>query len=392
MKITRDDGQHLIIESRPYLAWAIASMFPLGACGISLYMGWYSTSWHMGLLVLPGIFAPLAALVIYTVPAVHTCFDNQQRKVTCRRRWPLGSSERFIAYDEIQGVEVQRTFGRDGVSYRPAIKVRAKRAVLLSQLAETNEARVESIANRIEAFLDESRGSAGARTFRASPKNKALTGKEMLMTLAFAVILIGHQFYRAHEQRQEREARKQEWEARRHARVIAEQQETRLHEIVSADLRAADGGDSRAMARVAVAYANGDGVKANPHLAITWARKAAERGEPKAFSLLGHLHMKGVGVPQDSEEALRWYMKGAEAGSAEAHYGVSTVYYHGDNFPQDLVQAHAHMLLSARGRYGNAESAIQIIERKMSPEQREASRDQVDQSDRSHPGMTITAD
>src|SRR5271156_2668971 len=80
----------------------------------------------------------------------------------------------------------------------------------------------------------------------------------------------------------------------------------------------AENGDALAQVYLGLLYLNGEGVPANPALAVMWYRKAAAQGNAAAQHNLGWAYENGRGVPQDFAQAVAWYRKSAEKGNLDA--------------------------------------------------------------------------
>jgi TPR repeat protein len=115
--------------------------------------------------------------------------------------------------------------------------------------------------------------------------------------------------------------------------------ERKLAETASVYRVRAEHGDAKAQYRLAVSYAQGEGVPRDYVEAVRWYRKAAEQGDANAQLGLGYMYDHGQGVPQDYVEAVRWYRKAAEQGDANAQNGLGYMYNHGQGVPQDYVEA-----------------------------------------------------
>ena len=120
--------------------------------------------------------------------------------------------------------------------------------------------------------------------------------------------------------------------------------------IGSAALRlAAAGGDPGAQLEVAVRYAEGDGVAADPSEAAVWFLRAALRGNGSAQYRLGICFERGIGVTADPAQAKAWYRRAAEQGLAEAMHNLAVLSLGGDGRPSDY-QAAAHWFAAAAER------------------------------------------
>ena len=65
-------------------------------------------------------------------------------------------------------------------------------------------------------------------------------------------------------------------------------------------------GNAEAQYRLAAAYESGNGVSANPRLALVWYRRAAQSGHAPAQSALGAMYASGRGGDVDYVAAARW--------------------------------------------------------------------------------------
>lgn len=77
-------------------------------------------------------------------------------------------------------------------------------------------------------------------------------------------------------------------------------------------------GNGRAQNNIAVCFAGGRGVAADPGLAAEWLKLSAASGDPVGQRNLASLHFRGEGVAQDEDEALRLYRLASEQGDAAA--------------------------------------------------------------------------
>jgi hypothetical protein len=75
---------------------------------------------------------------------------------------------------------------------------------------------------------------------------------------------------------------------------------------------AADRGIASSARKLAIAYANGDGVPADDAQMLLWEHKAAERGDPVAAGMLGYAIMIGIDGTYDLVEAATWLTLAAE--------------------------------------------------------------------------------
>ncbi len=88
----------------------------------------------------------------------------------------------------------------------------------------------------------------------------------------------------------------------------------------------ADAGRVDALIRLGQMYLKGEGVAADPVLAVRWIRKAADQGSPLAAFELGVFSATGVGGPADLAAAAAWYRKAAHQGYADAAFNLAVLY------------------------------------------------------------------
>ena len=97
----------------------------------------------------------------------------------------------------------------------------------------------------------------------------------------------------------------------------------------------------------------------------------AEQGHAQAQFNLGMMYVTGQGVPQDDHAAVTWYRRAAEQGSARAQNNLGLMYDHGLGVPQDYVLAHMWFNLAGSNGLKVAVGKRSILEKKMTPSQRE---------------------
>lgn len=101
----------------------------------------------------------------------------------------------------------------------------------------------------------------------------------------------------------------------------------------------ADDGNPLAQTRLALLYANGQGVRQDYTEAAKWERRAAEQGLAQAQANLGFAYQTGTGVPQDGAEAARWLLKAAQNGQEIAQVAVAMLYEDGAGVPKNYNEA-----------------------------------------------------
>jgi TPR repeat protein len=75
---------------------------------------------------------------------------------------------------------------------------------------------------------------------------------------------------------------------------------------------------SMAMHALAVMLSSGNGVPADPLMAVRWLLKSFEKGLPDAAYALGVIYWHGKGVQQDKALAIDWFKKAARMGHADS--------------------------------------------------------------------------
>lgn len=104
--------------------------------------------------------------------------------------------------------------------------------------------------------------------------------------------------------------------------------------------KAADGGDTDAMVRLAELHKEGDVVELDKEESVKWYRKAAESGNAIAQLRLALCYHDGEGIEQDAEEAAKWMLKSAEQGtSRESQWLMGRFYEDGTGVEKNLAEA-----------------------------------------------------
>ncbi len=97
-------------------------------------------------------------------------------------------------------------------------------------------------------------------------------------------------------------------------------------------------------------YANGEGLKVNEKLAVSWWRAAADQGHTEAQSRLGMAYLYGEGVKEDHGKALRWFVAVARKGDEDAQALLRRLAADGDEAAMSLV---TRLLIDGREILGN---------------------------------------
>lgn len=111
-------------------------------------------------------------------------------------------------------------------------------------------------------------------------------------------------------------------------------------------VEAAQAGNAIAQERVALMYAQGDGVRANHPMAVKWLRAAVALNEPLAEDLLGTVYEFGqsegradYGVADNWDIAARLWKASASQGWINGEYSLGRAYQYGIGVPLSLQSA-----------------------------------------------------
>ena len=97
----------------------------------------------------------------------------------------------------------------------------------------------------------------------------------------------------------------------------------------------------------------------------------AKKGDALAQYNLGVMYANGQGVPKDEVEAVKWYRKASEQGDDLAQFNLGVKYANGQGVAKDEVEAYKWWLLAGAQGIEDAKEDYAIIERKLTPAQRE---------------------
>lgn len=136
--------------------------------------------------------------------------------------------------------------------------------------------------------------------------------------------------------------------------------------------RAADGGDTRAMNRLARKFENGDGVAKDLSQARALTERAAARGSRQAMHNLGVYYANGDGVPQNMARAAESFRRAAQRGVTDSQFNLGAMAEQGLGGPKSDVQAYYWFALAARGGDQDASAKVREIAARLTPEQRAA--------------------
>ena len=171
--------------------------------------------------------------------------------------------------------------------------------------------------------------------------------------------------------------------------------------------RDAENGVARAQINLGVMYQYGLVAPEDHKEALKWYRLAAEQGDAKAQLFMGLIYTNGQGIAKNSKEAMKWYglaaeqrmaskkmmiydlakknapealkvlTRDAEKGIAVAQYNLGAMYANGEGVPQDFVLAHMWYNLSGLQGHKDVTNQINLVEKKMSPQQIEQAQEMV---------------
>lgn len=135
-------------------------------------------------------------------------------------------------------------------------------------------------------------------------------------------------------------------------------------------------GDARAQSSLGNMYAEGRGVPKDDQQTVFWWRKAADQGDAPAQHNLGNRYVIGRGVPKDDKQAMFWFRKAADQGHALAQSSLGYMYADGHGVPKDNQQAYFWWLLASVSGYADSVKNRDIVESKLTPQQRAATQAQ----------------
>lgn len=99
----------------------------------------------------------------------------------------------------------------------------------------------------------------------------------------------------------------------------------------------AKAGDANAQYKLAILFAQGDGVARDRQQVLFWNRKAAEQGHADAQFGMGGMYFVGDGVATDRQQAMDWFRRAAEQGQVTAQYTLGALHF-GDMMDKSAAQ------------------------------------------------------
>lgn len=137
-------------------------------------------------------------------------------------------------------------------------------------------------------------------------------------------------------------------------------------------VKAAGQGDAQAQFRLALMYAAGKGVPADPAKAARWLQRAGEQGVAEAQFNLALAYEEGQGVQQDHAAAIKWYRSAAMQGYVSAQKNLGVKYALGQGVAVDYFESYIWSSIAAQSGDETAVSNAGLAARRLSNTQREA--------------------
>jgi TPR repeat protein len=120
----------------------------------------------------------------------------------------------------------------------------------------------------------------------------------------------------------------------------------------------AEGGNAMAQGMLGDMYRNGEGVRQDDKVAVTWWKRAAEQGEPMSQLMLGKSFIAGQGIEENFAEGARWLRKAAEQNIADAQAGLGLALFMGRGARQDKAEAAKWFLKAAEQNHTMAQAQL----------------------------------
>jgi len=95
----------------------------------------------------------------------------------------------------------------------------------------------------------------------------------------------------------------------------------------------------------------------------------AKKGHAPSQYNLGVMHEWGNGVPQDNVKAMKWYRLSAEQSHKDAQNNLGAMYSKGEGAEQSFVDALKWFVVAAENGSEAGRKNIDIVEKRMTPEQ-----------------------
>jgi TPR repeat protein/AcrR family transcriptional regulator len=124
----------------------------------------------------------------------------------------------------------------------------------------------------------------------------------------------------------------------------------------STTLDQAASGDPKAKLKLALTFAKGAGVKADPMMAVFWSEAAAQQGDADAQFGLGTLYDEGI--KPDPAQAFKWFSSAAVGGNQKAMHNIAIALLNGVGVAKDQASA-THWFVRA-ANLGYRDSAFDL--------------------------------
>lgn len=133
------------------------------------------------------------------------------------------------------------------------------------------------------------------------------------------------------------------------ASIVTTQRQTISPELFEIH-EAAINGDPEAQFKLGWHYVNGDQVKKDVVVGLSWYIRSAEGENAKAQHEIGDMYYEGFGVPRNIGRSLSWFWKAAMNGMPEALFKLGTMYYNGEGTTQNYtISALVHSRAAFQG-------------------------------------------
>ena len=127
----------------------------------------------------------------------------------------------------------------------------------------------------------------------------------------------------------------------------------------------------QALQALAIAFDRGEGVVANPAVALNLYKRAAVAGDPAAQSAIGTYFYEGAGgMPRDLAVARRWFERAAMAGDVDGMFNLAVMQAKGEGGGVDRVRAWGWLKIAERVGHGDAARAVGALEAQFTAEDR----------------------
>jgi TPR repeat protein len=118
-------------------------------------------------------------------------------------------------------------------------------------------------------------------------------------------------------------------------------------------------GDVGARAQAAIKYLKGDGVEADPGVAMRYGQEAATEGDADAQFVVGALYARGMAP--DPFRAASWYLRAARQNHPKAMYNLAMAFLTGNGVAKDPNQALVWFTKAADAGYADAAVNLGIL-------------------------------